>query len=63
MIELYDKTAAAKILGVSRASVDRYRVTGKLPYRRFGDLVKFTQEDIDTFIKNSAEGGEDGGTK
>jgi excisionase family DNA binding protein len=57
MAVLFDKRQAAAALGISTVSVDRLRKLGKLPFRRFGGLIKFTQEDIETFIRNAAVSG------
>jgi predicted site-specific integrase-resolvase len=50
MNSVYTKKAAAKILGVSAETLDRYRKKGKLPYRQIGDRIVFTECDLVTFL-------------
>jgi len=47
---VYDKKNAAKALGISVETVDRYRKMGKLPYRLIGDRVIFTESDLTVFL-------------
>jgi excisionase family DNA binding protein len=51
---LMTKQVAAEILGVSTVTLDRFRMAGKIRYRKFGHLVRFTEEDIQDFIETSA---------
>ncbi|MDR2965221.1 MAG: helix-turn-helix domain-containing protein [Treponema sp.] len=50
---LLDKKGAAELLQVSTISIDRFRKDGLLPFRQLGSLVRFTQEDIDVFLKRT----------
>jgi excisionase family DNA binding protein len=47
---VYSKQEAARILGIATITIDRNRRIGKLPYRKIGRRVVFTQEDIDKFL-------------
>ena len=46
---LFDRKQAAKILGVSVETLDRYRISGKLSYRKIGDRVLFAMSDLLAF--------------
>ncbi|MCL2722173.1 MAG: helix-turn-helix domain-containing protein [Treponema sp.] len=56
-----NKKEAAKLLRVSTETIDRYRKKGKLPYRKIGDRVLFTESDITTFLESCAVKGKDNG--
>ena len=47
---IYSKTQAAKTLGISPRTLDRYREEGKAPYRKIGDRVIFTESDLSAFL-------------
>ncbi len=48
----------AELLGVSVATVRRWRLTGQGPkYRKFGGAVRYFAEDIDAFIAGAPSGG------
>jgi predicted DNA-binding transcriptional regulator AlpA len=48
----------ARLLGVSVATVRRWRLTGQGPkYRKFGGAVRYFPEDIESFIATSPSGG------
>jgi len=48
----------ARLLGVSTATVRRWRLTGQGPkYRKFGGSVRYLAEDIESFIATSPTGG------
>jgi excisionase family DNA binding protein len=51
---LYDKNEAARLLKVSTKTIDRLRNDGRLNYRTIGSCIRFTQNDLDRFIANSA---------
>jgi excisionase family DNA binding protein len=56
-MKIFDKRGAAEYLGgISVETLDRYRKRGLLPYRKIGDRVLFTQEDLDTFLENCKGG-------
>jgi excisionase family DNA binding protein len=54
MANLFDKRQAGAALGISTVSIDRLRRSGKLPYRKFGGLIRFTEQDIQDFIEQSS---------
>ena len=54
MINVFNKKAAAKILGISIETLDRYRKNGKLPHRKIGDRILFTEKDLTDFIETCA---------
>lgn len=49
---LLDENAVANKLGVSPATLQAWRCTGRvyLPFIKVGRLVRYRQEDIDAFI-------------
>jgi len=51
---VYNKASAAKALGISIETLDRYRTKGKLPYRQVGDRILFTEGDLCTFLEMCA---------
>ena len=46
---LFDRKQAAKILGVNVETLDRYRISGKLSYRKIGNRVLFAMSDLLAF--------------
>jgi excisionase family DNA binding protein len=50
MINVFNKKNAAKILGISTETIDRYRKMGKLPYHKIGDRIVFTESDLTAFL-------------
>ena len=50
MLNVYDRKNAAKLLGLSKETIDRYRKGGKLPYRKIGDRIMFTEKDLNAFL-------------
>ena len=49
-MQVYNKTTAAKALNISTETLDKYREQGKLPYRKIGDRVIFTESDLLSFL-------------
>jgi predicted DNA-binding transcriptional regulator AlpA len=48
----------ARLLGVSVATVRRWRMTGEGPrYRKLGGSVRYFADDIEAFIASSPSGG------
>lgn len=47
---LRTKKEAAKFLGVSEPTIDRFRSDGHLPYVKIGVQVRFTDSDLADFI-------------
>ena len=54
MITVFDKKSAAKTLGISLNTLNRYKKLGKIPYRKIGDRVVFTESDLTAFLDNCA---------
>jgi hypothetical protein len=54
---LFDKQKAVERIGVNTVTIDQLRRTGKLPYRKVGNLVRFLPQDIESFIEKSAGSG------
>ena len=50
MINVFNREKAAKTLGISTETLDRYRKNGKLPYRQIGDRIVFTESDLIAFL-------------
>ena len=53
-MELLDKREVAALLKLSTVSIDRYRQAGLLPFRKFGSLIRFTENDINEFIERAS---------
>jgi len=51
---VYNKINAAKTLGISVETLDRYRKNGKLPHHKVGDRVIFTESDLLAFLDSCA---------
>jgi len=51
--KLLKKNDVSKSLGISCVTIDRLRRSGKLPYRKIGKMVRFLEQDIESFIINS----------
>ena len=51
---VYDKKGAAKALCISTATLDRYCAGRKLPSRKIGDRVVFTESDLTAFLNACA---------
>ena len=54
MINVFNKKTAARILGISTETIDRYRKNGKLPYHKIGDRIVFTECDLTDFLNACA---------
>ena len=52
MLKLINRKDAAQILGVSVQTLDRLRAKGELKGGRIGDLVKFSEQEIQDFIES-----------
>jgi len=50
---LLTNTDVCKRLGYSKSTINRLRKAGHLPYRKIFNSVRFLEEDIEYFIKNS----------
>ena len=50
---LLTKKQVSDRLGYSISTIDRLRKSGKLPYRKIFNSVRFVEEDIEIFIANS----------
>ena len=47
---IYNKKEFAKTIGISVDTVNRYLKNGKLPHRKIGDRVVFTEGDLKAFL-------------
>jgi len=54
MVTVLNKAAAAKALGISTETLDRYKRKGKLPHHRIGDRIVFTEGDLTAFLEACA---------
>ena len=54
MQTIFKRGAAAKALGVSVETLDRYKKNGRLPYHQIGDRVVFTESDLTAFLDSCA---------
>ena len=54
MPEIYNKTDAARELKISVETINRNLKNGKLPYRKIGASVRFTENDLATFLERCA---------
>ncbi len=54
---LLTKKQVSERLGYSITTIDRLRKSGKLPYRKIFNSVRFVEKDIEEFIKNSLATG------
>jgi len=52
MPTVYNKKSAAKALGISLRTLNRYKEHGKVPFRQIGDRVLFTESDLVAFLDN-----------
>jgi excisionase family DNA binding protein len=57
MVRLLDKTEVAEQLKVSVRSVDRLRQDGELKAVPVRGRVRFTQEQVNSYIKRASKGG------
>lgn len=54
----YTDVETAKLLGMSTATIRRWRLTGQGPkYRKLGGSVRYFAEDIEAFIASAPTGG------
>ena len=57
-IHAYTDVDAAQLLGVSVATVRRWRLLNQGPrFRKFGGAVRYMPEDIEAFIQGAISGG------
>jgi len=49
-MKIYNKKQLAKEIGVSVVTLDRYRKEGKIPHRKIGSRVVFTDADMIAFL-------------
>jgi excisionase family DNA binding protein len=61
MSNLKDVTELAAILQCKPITVYRLVKSGKIPHRRIGAFLRFTDEDIENFIVESAKDRKAGG--
>jgi excisionase family DNA binding protein len=51
---LYDVSQAAKELGISPISVRRKVRKAEIPYKRIGNLIRFTPKDLTDYLEAAA---------
>jgi len=54
MVEVYNKTEAAKKLTISVETVNKAMRDGKLPFHKYGQRVMFTEADLLAFLEACA---------
>ena len=47
---------AAEILGVSTKTIQRWRQAGTLPCHKIGRLIRFSESELEAFIRNGSVG-------
>lgn len=47
---IFDRNSLAQELKLSVETIDRNRKSGKLPCRKIGDRILFTESDLNTFL-------------
>jgi len=57
MSEIYNKREAARKLKISVESINRNMKSGRLPYHKIGESVRFTENDLSTFLETCAVAG------
>lgn len=50
---VYNSQQVCSMLNISDKLLVRYRYDGLLPYSRVGDKYWYTQDDIDSFMRNT----------
>ena len=50
MFNIYTKNEAAKVLRISVESINRCMKNGKLPHRKIGKSVRFTESHLAAFM-------------
>lgn len=56
MHPLLDLKSAAAVLGISSCTLRRAVSAGKVPHRRIGGQIRFTEEDIAEYVESCAVG-------
>jgi excisionase family DNA binding protein len=62
MEELYTIREVAEKLKISISSVYRYVESGRFPHRKIGSNIRFTKENIETFLSKPQKNTEAGNT-
>ena len=63
-MKIFNRKEAAEFLGVSLETIDRKRKSGELSFRKIGDRVVLTEDDLITLIENcKISAKNDGGEK
>lgn len=50
----YNQKQAAALLGISWATLRRYKDCGKAPYHKIGDRIVYTEGDLQEFLDSCA---------
>ena len=51
--KVYNNAELMKLLGVSTATLKKWRNEGRLSYTQVGDKFYYSSEDVDAFLKNN----------
>jgi hypothetical protein len=54
MIEVFDKTGVCTLLHITHETLDDQLQSGKISYRKIGDTILFTEQDIKNFLYDCA---------
>jgi len=54
MQQIFNKRGAAKALGVSVETLDRYKKNGRLPFHQIGNRIVYTENDLTAFLESCA---------
>jgi excisionase family DNA binding protein len=52
MQKLYSTKEVAEVLGVTQGAVRQWRLIGKLKPTKIGSLCRYSEEEIDRFLKS-----------
>jgi excisionase family DNA binding protein len=52
-MKFWTKKSLAELMSVSEITLDRRRREGKLPFHLIGKKVIFSEQDVETFLKNT----------
>lgn len=51
--EILTEAEVRGILRISKGAIRRYRLSGKLPYKKFNGAIRYTNEDIILFLERT----------
>ena len=53
--ECLDKNGLARFLGLAPRTIERMKDRGQIPFHKIGGSVRWTPEDVDEMLRNTAE--------